>query len=149
MQDFDFSARVRSRGRQGAVITTRKVRWEVGLPLQFDVEAPEVSAVEQVAGAVAADLVVGLKRLAHRRRLEVDHVEALVRWELGNPLVHLGVVGEEGTPAIEVLHVRIFVETLEEEADLLPVWAEVQRRSPLFQTFSKITTLKTELVLVM
>ena len=53
MQDFDFSARVRSRGRQGAVVTARKVSWEVGLPLQFDVEYPEVSAVEQVAGALA------------------------------------------------------------------------------------------------
>ena len=149
MQDFEFSARVRSKGQEGAVVTTRKVTWEVGLPLQFDVEYDGITAVEQVAAAVAADLVVGLKRLARRKRLDVDNVEALIRWQLGNPLVYLGVVGEEGSVAIESMHVRVYVETLDDEEDVLPVWEEVKRRSPLFQTFSKISNLKTELVLVM
>ena len=149
MQDFRFSARVRSRGRQGAVVTARKVSWEVGLPIQFDVDYDEVTALEQVAGALGADLVVGLKRQARRKRLDVDNVEALVRWQLGNPLVTLDVVGEEGSPAIESLSVQVFVETLEEEADLRPVWNDVLRMSPLFQTFRRISNMNIELTLVM
>jgi hypothetical protein len=71
----------------------------VGRPLDFDSESDAVSAVEYLLGALGADLLNGL-RVARRRRVHLDRVEATVEGRLGNPLVHLAVVGGEGSPEL-------------------------------------------------
>ncbi len=133
-----WSVRVSASDRKLASVFARKARFDVGSPLAFDAEDPRTSAFEYLLGAVGADLVAGMKELCHRRRLEVDSVEALVQGELGNALVHLGVVGEDGDPGLAFLAIKVFVETLEEEGDIRGVWDEVLRRSPLYNTFKSV-----------
>ena len=56
----------------------RTHRYDVGVPLSFDREEQGITALEYVLGAIGADLVVGLQRVARKRRLKLDAVEATV-----------------------------------------------------------------------
>lgn len=147
--DMKWSVRVSSRDRGSATVYARKARFEVGPPLGFDVEDERASAFEVLLGALGADLVAGMKARCHRRRLEVDSVEALVHGELDNPLTHLGVVGEEGHPGLERLAVKVFVETLEEEEVVREAWDEMLARSPLYRTLAAVARCDLELHIVM
>jgi hypothetical protein len=144
--EMKWSVRVSARDRQGAAVYVRKNRFDVGTPLTFDVEDERTSAFEYLLGPVGADLVAGMKELCHRRRLEVDSVEALVQGELDNALAHLDVVGEDGLAGLAI---KVFVETLEEEGDIRKVWDEMLARSPLYATFSSIARFDLELQILM
>ena len=147
--EMKWSVRVSARDRSGAAVYARKQRFDVGTPLSFDQEDERTSAFEHLLGAIGADLVAGMKGLCHRRRLEVDNVEALVLGELDNALVHLGVVGEEGHPGLTKLSIKVFVETLEEEEEIRRVWEQMLERSPLYRTFSASVCFDLQLQIVM
>ena len=136
-------------GRKKAAVFARTQRFEVGAPLSFDVEYGAITALEQVLGAIGADVSCGIQNLAALRRLEVDHVEAVVKAELENPLVHLGVVGEEGSPRMKRISVKVYVGSLEDEDELRALWSDVLTRSPLIQTFEKAVELELEMRIVM
>ena len=144
-----FSVRVSTGGRELATAYARTHRVEIGLSLSFDAEYPAVTALEQVLGAIGADLCCGLQRLAKLRRLEVDEVEAVVQAELDNPLVHLGVVGEEGSPEMKKVSIKVYVGSLENESSLRALLAETRTRSPLLRTFEKAVALELEMRVVM
>ena len=152
MSDYDdmqWSVRVSASGPRRASVYARKSKFEVGPPLAFDVEDERTSAFEMLLGAVGADLAVGMKQACQRQRLDVSSVEALVVGKLDNALTHLGVVGEEGHPGLDGIAIKVFVETLEEEADIEKVWERVLERSPMYRTFSPIGRLDVQLKIVM
>lgn len=129
-----WGVRVRATVSGATTAYARSHAFEVGAALPFDVEEARVTALEYLLGALGADLVGGFRALARRRRLEIDEVEATVDATLSNPLVHLGVVGEEGHPGLETVTVRVHVATLEPEDAVRRVWNEAARRSPLART---------------
>jgi hypothetical protein len=143
-----WSVRVSTGGRQIATAYARAHRFEVGLPLSFDVEYGATTALEQVLGALGADVACGLQRLASIRRIVVDQVEAVVQADLDNPLMHLGVVGEEGSPAIARIEIKLYVGSSEEESRIAELLREVRERSPLLRTFEKTVALDIELRVV-
>lgn len=112
----------------------RKHSFDVGLPVTFDAEYDRLTALEYVLGAFGADLVVGLQRTCRLRRLQVDAVEAVVHAELDDPAVYLGVVGEAGRPGLSRVGLRVYVDSVEDEALVLAAWDETLRRSPLADT---------------
>jgi hypothetical protein len=81
--DFAWHVRVRSTGRGRSTAYVRQHQFVVGEPIQFDAESDAVAGLEYVLGVLGADLVAGLRRAARRRRVPVDHVEALVTGTLG------------------------------------------------------------------
>ena len=149
MEPTRWTVRVSSDGGDGSVAFARTVRLEVGAPISFDPEYPRATALEQVLAAVASDVVAGLVALARTRRLELDHVEAVVHGELQNPLVALGVVGEEGHPGLDRIALKVYVDTLEEEPRVRALFAEMLHRSPLVNTFRRCLRLDVILELVL
>jgi hypothetical protein len=141
MDDFAWRARVRATRRGRATAYVRTHQFDVGAPVQFDEQYDQVTALEYVLAALGADLVKGFQAAADRRRLTVDEVEAVVSGRLDNPLVHLGVVGEEGHPGLEAVSVRVFVGTDEDEARVREAWDEALGRSPLARTFASAVRL--------
>ncbi|GIW78539.1 MAG: hypothetical protein KatS3mg105_0346 [Gemmatales bacterium] len=125
-----------------ASVAVRRQCFSVGQAIEFDSEAPLASALEYVLGALGADIVTGFKRLADRRGVAVDEVEALITGRLNNPLVYLGVVGEKGNPGLEHVSVKVFVSTFAPADTIEEVWQEVLRRSPLVCTFRRAVTLE-------
>lgn len=128
-----------------AVVFVRKHCYKVGLPLHFDEEYEQIAALEYVLGAVGADLVNGLQALARKRRLSLDHVEAVVQGELNNPLTYLNVVGEQGHPGLERVAIKIYVSSPEPEEQIHQLWGDVLARSPLVRTFQKAVQLELNL----
>ena len=131
----------------GARAYVRKNHFDVGLPLTFDSEYAHVTALEYLLGAIAGGLVAGLKDLGRRRRLDIDHVEAVIHAELRNPLTYLGVVGETGDPGISGINVKVYVETAAAEETIRGLWDEMLRRSPMWHTFRTLTRIDLQLEL--
>ncbi|MCC6739527.1 MAG: hypothetical protein IT452_10825 [Planctomycetia bacterium] len=142
MDPLSWTVRVAASGPEAATSYVRRHKVETGDAVAFDVEAPRVSALEQVLSAIGADLVTGLLKRAKKRRLEIDSVEAVVEGTLGNPLVTLDVLGEEGDPGLRSVAVRVYVSTLHMPADIDPVWSETVTRSPLVATFRRAADLQ-------
>lgn len=135
MEPYTWTLRVGTTHRDGATVFVRTHQFRVGMPVQFDEEYEAISALEYVLGAIGADIVNGLHSLARQRRVEIDHVEAVVQGQLNNPLTALGVIGEEGHPGLEKVKVTVYVASIETEAEVHRVWQEMLARSPLVRTF--------------
>ena len=140
--DFSWDVRVAATAPDAATVYARRHRVEIGGPISFDREAPRASALEHVIGAIGADIVTGLLKRAKKRRLEIDSVEAVVEGKLGNPLVFLDVVGEEGDPGLKTVSIRVYVSTLHKPAEIEPLWQETLARSPLVATFRRACDLQ-------
>jgi hypothetical protein len=149
MESFTWTARVSSRDEETSSVVVRQHRYQVGSPVRFDQEYPGVTSLEQVLGALGADVVSSLRIVARRRRVEIDNVEATVEGELNNPLVHLAVVGEEGHPGLERVRIKVYVSTLATREDLGGVWEEALRRSPLVCTFRNALDLQMDFKIVL
>lgn len=141
-RDHTWEARVVASSRGAATVYVRKHRFEVGPPVSFDRELPRVTALEHALGALASEVVVGLREAAARRRLEVGAIEAKVEGRLGNALVTLGVVGETGDPAIAFVKLRVFAQSPHDAEELDPAWREALERAPLYATLKKSATLE-------
>jgi hypothetical protein len=137
MEKHRWQVRVLSSAGGRAVAYARRRHFEIGAPVQFDEEYDAITALEYVLGAIGADLVNGLQALAAKRRIPVDEIEAAVSAQLNNPLMYLGVIGEQGHPGIEKIAIRVYVNSPADEAEVRLLWDEVLIRSPLVWTFGK------------
>ncbi|HZL85893.1 MAG TPA: OsmC family protein [Candidatus Krumholzibacteria bacterium] len=133
--EFVWDVRVAATATNVAHVFVRKHQFDVGVPLSFDREEERATALETALGALGAEIVVGLRRVARKHRLVVDDVEATVQARLRNALVYLGVIGEEGDPGIRQVRIRVYVTTAAPAAAVERVWQEVLATSPLICTF--------------
>ena len=136
-------------GRDTVEVYVRKHSFTVGAPIQFDPEYAHISALEYALGAVAADVVNGLRALARKRRTDLDAVEALVSGELNNPLTYLGVVGETGHPGIDRAAITVYLCSEASEDEIQKLWEENLERSPLVRTFKAAIGLEVNLKISM
>ena len=85
-------------------------------------------------GAFAADLTATFRSLARKQRIVLDALEFSATCTLNNPLIHVGVIGEEGHPGIETIDGTLYVSADAEAQDLDALWREALIRSPLYNT---------------
>lgn len=144
MEDTRWTVRVTSSVTQGdhSIAYARKHSFVGGDALSFDVEHAQVTAFEYLLGAVALDIAGGLRRLRKKRRLDIDAIEVLVHGKLGNPMLYLGVVGEEGDGGVSVIEVKVFISSLDDEDVVKEVWTETLARSPIVNTLRKCCDLQ-------
>jgi hypothetical protein len=147
MKPVAVGMRVTAAEQDQARVSVRKHQFVVGRPIDFDVEAPTISAVEYALGALGAELVDGLRQFANRRRLVLDGVEALVRADIEDSLVYLEVVGESGVPRIERVEIKVYVTSPEAEPTVQDLFQDVVDRLPLLGTFRTAVHLETQLIL--
>ncbi|MBV8086762.1 MAG: OsmC family protein [Chloroflexi bacterium] len=133
-EEFTWHVRVRATGKRTATAYVRKSTFEIGVPLQFDEEYENATALEMLLAALGADVVNGFREVARRRRVEVHEVEVLVSGRVNNPLTHLGVVGEEGHPGLEQAMVRVYAGSDADETLVRQAWDDALARSPLIHT---------------
>lgn len=116
-----------------ARVSVRRQQFIVGRPLELDEATPRVAALEYALGALGAEIVNGLRVFADRRRVEVDHVEAVVTATLVNELAYFEVVGESGPPRIARLHLKVFVAS-PDASGIRQLWPTLLERLPLLDT---------------
>jgi hypothetical protein len=142
-----WSVRVRAESRQESRIFARNHAFRVGPPLSFEPEDALPSALEHLIGALAADLIGTLLTYARRRRIEVEAAELSLNCTLENPLVHLGVRGEDGSPAIEEISGVLYVCTFADLPDVDALWQEALQRAPIYNTLAKACRVSVRLVI--
>ncbi len=145
-REYEWRLRARSTGGMRTTAYCRNFSFVVGQPASFEEKDEHPSAVEYLLGALAGDLATGFATACARAGLQVDDVEITVRAKLHNVLAHLGL--EEGDPSLEVVKVKVFASTLDDEARVRAAWDEVLRRSPLAATLAKATRLETQLTTI-
>lgn len=138
---FVWSARIRP-GQEGqAIASARSHLFTVCGQASFRDSDPHPSAVEYLLGILGGDLLSGFAAQAGRQGVLVYELEVTVSGRLNNPLVHLGVIGEEGHPGFEAIAGTLYVSADAEEEDLEGVWRETLRRSPLVNTLRRAVEL--------
>lgn len=148
MSEPSWSVRIHSASAAATTAYVRQSRIELGEPLSFDPAYPGVTAFEHVLAGIGADVVGCIRRAARRQRVVMDDVEALVDATLDNALTYLGVVGEEGTPRLDRIHVKVFVSTAEEQERVDGVWEEALTRSPMASTLRGLGLLAADMRVV-
>lgn len=136
MEQYVWNARISAKEGGAVRAYVGREQFDISGALSFDRERAGVSALEYALAALGAELVSGMQLVARKRRLAVDGIEATVQGELGNPLITLGVVGEEGSAGIKRIQVKVFVSTNAAQAEIERVWQEVLVRSPLAVTLA-------------
>lgn len=146
MDTMDFSLRVTAPDGDVARVSVGRRRFPIGRPLEFDEASPHVAAIEYALGAIGGEIVNGLRAFAHRRRLSIDAVEAVVNGSLEHGLTYLEVIGEQGEPRIARIHVKVFVAAGDATATRA-LFEHMLDRLPLVCTFRAALALTIELVL--
>ena len=137
-----WSVRVRTESRKAACVLARNHSFRVGPALSFEPSDELPSALEHLLGALAADLLTTFLTVSRQCRVAVDATELVLTCRLDNALVHLGVLGEEGTPAIESIEGVFYVSAeAPSDDDLHLAWRQTLSRSPIFATLSRAARL--------
>lgn len=147
MNGSTCTLRITATERDALRVSVRRHQFSVGRPIDFDEQAPTVAALEYALGAIGAEIVGGLRAFAHRRRIELDQIEAVVHGEIDNPLMYLEVVGETGRPRIGRVHVKVYVASPEDEHTVRRLLNETLDRLPLVGTWREATRLDIEMTL--
>lgn len=123
----------------------RNHRFLVGRQATFHESDAHPSAVELLLGALGGDLIAGWREAAKRAGVVLLGLEVDLGGRLGNPLRHLGVVGESGDAGLAEIRGSLFVQSEADGAELRRLWSEVQERSPLYRTLSRCVSFTIEL----
>ncbi len=145
-RSFEWRARARSIGHQHSKVYARNFSFDIGQPASFEEKDSYPSAIEYLLGALAGSLSTGFASDCYRAGLEVDDIEISITARLHNILAHLGV--EEGDPSFQMIEVKCFASTFEDEDAVKSIWAGTVRRSPLVATLNKSMTLDIRLAIV-
>ena len=140
------TVRVTAADPEVARVSTRRHQFAVGRPLEFDETSPRISALEYAVGAIAGEVVNGLRQFAWRHRIDLDRVEAVATGELINGLAYLEVVGETGQPRIARMRLKLYVATADEPG-VRRLWSELLERLPLFCTMRSAFPIDLELTM--
>lgn len=134
---YTWTARVRAESRKASRIHTRNHTFRVGPSLSFEPTDELPSALEHLIGALAADLLHTFQMYARRARIPLDALELSLTCQLQNPLVHLGVIGEEGSAAIKIIEGTFYASADAEPEVMRRLWQETLQRAPIYATLAK------------
>ena len=132
-----WAVRARRIGAAEARIYARNHLFSVGAQASLRDRDEHPSAIEYLLGALAGDLLRGFEVEAARRQVAVEAGEIDLHGRLDNVLVHLGVIGETGSPGLQSVWGTFDVSTGAEEQVLDEIWTAARQRSPLYQTLSR------------
>ena len=114
-------------------------------PAHLASNATRPSALELLVAALVADLLAGLGRESMRAGVKIHDAEMAVSAYLDNPLVALGVVGEEGTAAVASLNGSLYVSSDADAETLASLWSVALERAPVHATLRRCVDLSIEL----
>jgi hypothetical protein len=120
----------------------------VGRAASFRDTDREPAGVELVLAALGGDLASGCHGEAARRGIEIEALEVTLGCRLDNPLQHLAVMGETGSPGLASLTGTLYVTAAAPDAALASVWQHVLDHSPLFVTLSRAVNVVLEFRIV-
>jgi hypothetical protein len=143
--DLTCTLRVTAGDPDVARVAVRNEQFLVGRPLELDSASRRIAALEYALGALAGEVLNGLRHFAWRRCVDLEHAEALVTGDVENGLVYLEVVGERGRPRLSAVRIKVFVASSDEPA-VRRLWSDVLERLPLLGTLRSAIPVHLELI---
>jgi hypothetical protein len=137
---YSWVARVRFSRKNEATVYTGTNAFPISKQASFT-QTAHPTAVDYLLGALGGDLLCGLQAIASRRGVTIDEMEAHVTCRMNNPLVFLGVIGEQGHPCLETITCTLYVSTDVSGAVLQDRWRVTLARSPLVNTLQRCVVL--------
>jgi uncharacterized OsmC-like protein len=141
---YSWVAHVRFSRKNEATAYTGTNTFSIGKQASFT-QTAHPTAVDYLLGALGGDLLSGLQAIALRRGVTIDEMEARVSGRMNNPLVFLGVIGEQGHPGLEAITCTLYVTADVSEAVLQDLWRVTLSRSPLVNTLQRCVVLSLSL----
>jgi hypothetical protein len=148
MNGYSWTLRVTSPDRRTARVACRRQQFVISRPLNFDSEHDGLSALEYALGALAGELVTGVRELARRRRLDLDDVEAVITGELHNPLAYLEVAGETGDASVSRIALKVYVTSPAPEDAVQTLVRDAMNVLPLARTFRDLVRVEVNVACV-
>jgi hypothetical protein len=131
------SIRVHAAGDGIARVYAGTGGFEIEGRTRFRAGTERPSALDSLLGALGADLALAFGTQARRAGLAVRGVELSLTARLDNPLVALGVVGEEGTGALAEVTGSAFASSDADPAALDALWQQAVAHSTVHATLAR------------
>lgn len=145
-KEYEWRARTRSTGHLKSTVYCRNFSFEVGQPASFEEKDKYPSALEYLVGALSASLTTAFSTESCKAGLAIDDVELTIRCKLENIMAHLGL--EQGDPGIANIDIKCFITSMDDKQKIKSVWEDTLRRSPLYMTLLKATTITVKVNIV-
>ena len=143
---YVWRARARSTGYLKSTVYCRNFSFEVGQQASFEEKDKYPCAVEYLLGALAGALTSGFSTECAKDNLNIDDIEITINGKLINILSHLGL--EEGDPSFEMIEIKCFASTFDDEGKVTEAWERTIVRSPIITTLKKATDISLRLSIV-
>lgn len=147
--NVSFISRIKNVDENFSICHVRQHKFNLGKTISFDIEDPFISSMEYLISAFGGDLIYLISRIAKKKGIEISDIEGVVKCQLENSLVYLGVIGEKGVPRIEEVSIKIYISTLHSNVEIEKVIEDALLRSPLFNTFKESINIKIEHKLIL
>ncbi|MCF8378441.1 MAG: OsmC family protein [Bacteroidales bacterium] len=145
-KNYEWRLRTRSTGHLKSTVYCRNFSFDVGQAASFEEKDKHPSALEYLVGALAASLSTSFSTESAKAGLDIDDVEISIRCQLDNILAHLGL--EEGYPGISSVNIKCFITSMDDAEKIRAVWSDTLKRSPLYATLEKCTSITTKMNIV-
>ncbi|MEZ5083943.1 MAG: OsmC family protein [Bacteroidales bacterium] len=145
-KEYEWRIRTRSTGHLKSTVYCRNFSFDVGQAASFEEKDTYPSAIEFMMGSLSASLSTSFSTESAKAGLDIDDVEITVRCKLANVLAHLGL--EDGDPSISSISIKCFITSMDDEKKIKELWAETLKRSPLYSTLEKATSITTKINIV-
>jgi hypothetical protein len=146
--DFRWVVRVSWQAQARSTVYARNNSFSVERQASFKEADDQPAALEYLLGALGSDLIAGLVSELNRARIVLDALEISLAARLNNPLIFVGVIGEQtGHPGLETIEGKIYITAEADAAMLLKIWEATLARSPIFNTLQRCSGLTLNLEL--
>lgn len=127
-RDFRWRARAKATESGATRVFARNHAFDVGQPASFDTADAAPSAVEFLLGAIAGELIAGLRWRASRAGIPCQALELSLSTGASDPGALLGLAGA-GRAGLSEIAGRLYVQCDAGEEVLAPLWRETLERS--------------------
>lgn len=145
-QEFKWSLRARRTTELETTVYSRNFSWQSGNSIDFDRRGTLPSSLEQLLGALLADVLNCFAVRCSRQQILLDELEGTLNGMLNNSLAAAGI--EEGDSSIKQINMVVYVTSPAPSTDVKQEWELALSDSPVFQTLKKSCAIDSRLVLL-
>lgn len=106
----------------------------------FDSEKEAFTSLDYFVSAVLSEILLSMKKLARKKNIIIQDLEAKAKLTIQNPMYLLSVVGYEDKASIAALEIDIYFFSFLEEAEKAQFLQEVLDRTLIYNTLSSFVS---------
>ncbi len=143
-QEFKWGLRARRSTELETTVYTRNFSWHSGVAVDFDRDGQLPSSLEQLFGALLADVINCLALRCSRQTILLDELEGTLNGTLNNSLAATGI--EEGDSSVKEIKLVVYVTSPADSTEVTQAWEWALLDSPVYQTLKKSCEIETRIV---